>query len=108
MNNHLEYLPPDYLEISKCLSEKLEVTEERLANLLNLISLRSSFEADILGEERIDGEFQILLEQLRLECLKEKMQRLVQSVRDAEAEGDEERAIIFLKEFDEVSKLIHN
>jgi len=94
--------------ILKCLREEAKLEDERLNNLLNLISLRSSFESSILDPEKIEKEFQELLHQLRIEYLKEKRQGLTGLVKEAEGTGDETKVASVLKEFNEVSKSIQN
>jgi DNA primase len=122
INDYLDYLPADYLIILRSLIEQapkesdaisdptgqVKLEEERLCSLLNLISLRSSFESSILDQEKIEKEFQELLHQLKIEYLKEKRQGLTGLVKEAEETGDETRVTSVLKEFDEVSKSIQN
>jgi len=106
INSHLDYLPEDYLIILKSLINGEKLDDERLCGLLNLISLRSSFESCIIDEEKIDEEFKELLSQLRLECLKEKRNNLGHSIKEAQKIGDEEGVASVLKEFHEVSKMM--
>lgn len=108
INEHLDYLPNDYLALLKSISEEIKLKEERLTALLNLISLRSSFEIEVLGEEKLEEEFQNLLAQIRLEYLKEKRQGLAELIKEHEKSGDEDRTQSALKEFDEISKLMQN
>ncbi len=113
INDYLDYLPADYLMILRSLTEQTpkesDIKEEgKLCDLLNLISLRSSFESSILDEEKIEQEFHDLLCQLKIEYLKEKRQELIGLVKEAEETGDEIRVASVLKEFDEVSKSIQN
>jgi len=108
INEHLDYFLEDYSLILKWLREEAKLEDERLNNLLNLISLRSSFESSILDPEKIEKEFQELLHQLRIEYLKEKRQRLTGLVKEAEGTGDETKVASVLKEFNEVSKSIQN
>ncbi len=108
INEHLDYFLEDYSLILKCLKEEVKLEDERLNNLLNLISLRSSFESSILDQEKIEKEFQELLHQLKIEYLKEKRQGLTGLVKEAEETGDETRVTSVLKEFDEVSKSIQS
>lgn len=102
INEYSNYLPMDYLMIFKNLTEDVKLEDERLINLLNLINLRSSFESSILGEEKIEEEFQELLRQLRLEYLKEKKEELYRLLKEAEENNDETKATFVLKEFNEV------
>ena len=108
INEYSNYLPMDYLMIFKNRTEDVKLEDERLINLLNLINLRSSFESSILGEEKIEEEFQELLRQLKIEYLKEKRQGLIGLVKEAEETGDETKVSSVLKEFNEVSKSIQN
>ena len=108
INEHLDYFLEDYSLILKCLREEVKLEDERLNNLLNLISLRSSFESSILDEGKIQQEFQELLHQLKIEYLKEKRQGLIGLVKEAEGTGDETKVTSVLKEFDEISKSIQN
>jgi len=108
INEHLDYFLEDYSLILKCLREEAKLEDERLNNLLNLISLRSSFESSILDPEKIEKEFQELLHQLRIEYLKEKRQGLTGLIKEAEGTGDETKVASVLKEFNEVSKSIQN
>jgi len=107
-NEHSEYLPHEYLMILNNLSEGKSLEDERLVNILNLLHLRSSFELQTLGEENIEEEFQELLRQLRLEFLKERRQLLSRLLREAEENKEDDKIAEVLKEFDEISKLIHN
>ena len=108
IKEYLEYLPEDYLMLMRHLSEEEQVVEERLLNLLSLISLRSSFEIEVLGEEKLEQEFKELLKQIRLEYLREKRQGLVELIKEYEKNGDEEKMQPILREFDEVSKMMQN
>ena len=108
INEHLDYFLEDYSLILKCLREEAKLEDERLNNLLNLISLRSSFESSILDPEKIEKEFQELLHQLKIEYLKKKRQGLTGLVKEAQETGDEIKVTSVLKEFDEVSKSIQN
>lgn len=106
--NYFEYLPDDYCKIIKSLISKEKLEDERLAGLLNIISLRSSFESQNITEEKIEEEFDDLLEHLKIELAKEKRSKLADLIKQAEKSGDEEKTANLLKEFDEASKMIHN
>ncbi len=108
IREYYDYLPEEYLMILKSLFEKVKLENEQLVNLLNIISLRSSFEASVLDEEKIDDEFQELLRQLRLEYLKEKRKNLIYRIKEAEKSGEEEKVVLVMKEFDEVSRALQN
>ena len=58
--------------------------------------------------EKETKEFNDLLRQLRREALKEKQMVVMRAIRQAERQGDEEKATHYLKLFDEVSKLLQN
>jgi len=106
INEYSNYLPMDYLMIFKNRTEQVKLEDERLINLLNLINLRSSFESSVLGEEKIEEEFQELLRQLRLEYLKEKKEELCRLLKEAEQNNDETKATFVLKEFNEVLRQV--
>jgi hypothetical protein len=108
LGEYLNYLPDDYLAILKYLTEHTELREKRLIELLNLIHLRSSFEFQIFDEEKLENEFQELIQQLRLEYLKEKRQGLIRLIKDSEERGDEDELANCLKEFDRVLKMMEN
>jgi len=107
INDYLDYLPQDYLTILESLAKEAEL-EEKLCSLLNLISLRSSFESSTLGEEKLEEEFDELLYQLRMEYLREKRNGLAHLIKEAEEAGDEMKISSVLKEFSEISKSIQN
>lgn len=106
--NYFEYLPDDYCKIIKSLIYKEKLEDERLAGLLNIISLKSSFELQNIAEEKIEEEFDDLLKHLKIERLKERKNQLIDLIKEAEKSGDEEKTANLLKKFDEVSKMIHN
>lgn len=108
ISEYIEYLPDDYVLIAKHLIEEIKLEEDRLISLLNLISLRSSFEIQVLDDEKIEHEFNTLLRELKLEFFKERREKLVELIKEAERKGDEDSVASILKEFDEVSKLMHN
>lgn len=108
LEEHFDYLPEDYLIILKGLLKREKLSDERLNNLSNLISLRSSFEASIIDEEKMEAEFQEILKHLRLEYLKEKRQKLIYLIKEAEHRGEEEKTASVLKEFDEISRAMNN
>lgn len=106
ISDYEEYLPPIYLSIFKNFSTEEGTASETEQNMLNSINLQSSFRTSQLEEEKIEQEFHDLLKQLRLEYLKEKRLDLLQIIKEAERDGGE--VIPTLKEFDQISKLIHN
>lgn len=113
INEHIAYLPNDYLIIIESVKNRKKPDEERLSDKLNLISLHSSTES-ALDEEKIKNELNELLRQLKTEYFKEKRIELAELIKKAEKNKsaksiDQEKEIsVALEEFDRVSKLIHN
>ena len=104
--NYIDYFPKDYSVILKNLRGESELNDEKAAELLNSISLRFSLEFHNLDEEKLTAEFEELLNQLRLEYLKEKRETLINLIKEAERQNNETKAISALKEFHEVSRLM--
>lgn len=104
----LDYLPEHYSAIARSLIGKVRLENEEHNNLLTMISFKTSFEFQILDKEKISREFQELVLQLRLEHLRDKRQKLVNALKDAENNGDQKNIEALLREFDGISKLIHN
>ncbi len=104
----LEYLPENYSMVARSLVEKVPLESEEHNNLLGAISLKTSFEIQIFDQEKINNEFQELARQLRLEYLRNKRQELVNALKEAESDGGEKDVEALLREFDEISKLMHN
>ncbi len=73
-----------------------------------LASLRASYEFIDLDAEKLRADFQELLRQLKREYFREKRQKLGVEIRLAQAQGDEVGMAAALKEFDVVSKELHN
>lgn len=107
IKSHLDYFPETYSVIARSFVEKIEIGEHH-ANLLNMISLETSFDFQIIDEEKINREFQELIRQLQLEYLRDKRQILINSLKEAEDEKDEQKIETILHEFDEMSKLMHD
>ena len=108
LREHRDYLPENYSAILKSLLKEEKSENEESSNLLNLISLRSSLESSVIDKEEIKIEFYELLKQLKLEHLKRKRQDLVNLIKQAEKSGEKEKIASALKEFDEISKVLHN
>ena len=109
LGEYVNYLPLDYLMIFKNIVEEKKLEDERLINLLNLINLRASLENNyLLDEEKLTEEFYELLYQLKIEYLKERRRELRNLIREAEEIGDEMKINSILKEFNEISNLIHH
>lgn len=108
LEEHVGFLPGDYAAIFENLANKTQL-ESGLLDLFNFISLHSSFENGfVLDEEIMEEEFKKLVSGLRLEFYKEKRQRLIGLIKDAESKGDEKKLAAVLKEFDDVSKIMEN
>jgi len=108
IKSHIDYFPETYSAIARSFIEKTEIKEARHIDLLNAISLRTSFDFQIIDEEKINREFQELIRQLQLEYLRNKRQILINSLKEAENEKDEQKIETILHEFDEMSKLMQN
>jgi len=108
IGEYVNYLPLDYLMIFKNIVEETKLEDERLINLLNLINLRTSLESHLLDEEKLTKEFYELLHQLKIEYLKERRGQLKNLIKEAEEIGDEIKLNSILKEFNEISNLIHH
>lgn len=104
----LAYLPETYRLLFHALESGAPRMSDDLADLMNTITLRASFERELLGEEHLDEEFEGLLRELRREYFKEEQDRLAQVVQQAEREGDEAEIRARLAQFDEASRLMHN
>jgi DNA primase len=105
---YLDYLPADYRKIYESLVKKTALTDNRLNETMNLISLRSSFEIQEADDDKITREFHDLLKHLKIEYCKDKKCDLAGKIKEAEKIGDEKKLSEILKEFDRVSKLTHN
>ena len=106
INEYVEYLPENYPIIWQCLTTGEKPKEEQLIDILNLLTLRSTFELQMIEEELIEKEIQELLRQLRIEFLKEKRQVLCYSLKETETSGNEKETASLLKEINEISKMI--
>ncbi len=105
--SYKEFMPSNYWEVYEYTKGKSN-PGSKLEELLTIISLRSSFELDILGEERVQGEFEKLLYELELEYLKEKQEQIRREVAEAEIGDNPEEVAAKLKLFDEVSRKVQD
>lgn len=108
LNDFLYYFSGDYLKIVETMLKNEEIADKQLSDLFDLINLRASFESQFIDQKDIDVEFSDLLGYLRIEHLKEKRHELFKKIKDAEKIGNDETIGSILKEFDTVSKMIHN
>ncbi len=102
------YFPEPAKKVYRIMNGEEEAKDEGLMNIINLISLRSSFEISVLGEENIEAECDELIRQLKIEYLKSERTRLRLALDDAKKKGDDEAQTSLFKKFDETSKLLEN
>lgn len=97
---HLQYFSPTYLGVYEFLKNSPSVSDPRVAELANILSLRA-------GNDLVHDEVQ-LVHQLKKEFLKTKEKDLLQKIKLAENRGGESELSALMKEFDLLSKEIHN
>ncbi|MCX6702826.1 MAG: DNA primase [Candidatus Wolfebacteria bacterium] len=100
-----EYFPGDYALILENLRDGKKL-EEKMLGLLDMISHDASFKFEILGEDKIEDEFLILLREIKIEFFREKQKAMLKLIRDLENKGDEAGVENFLKEFQDLSRII--
>lgn len=108
INHYLDYFSDNYSRIIKMMTGNGKIIDKQLSDIFDLINLRASFESQFLTHDNIDTEFNELLKHLQIEHLKEKRQELLKKIKEAENSGNEETINSVLREFDTVSKMIHN
>jgi len=108
IKEYFVYLPENYSTIVQCLINKTKPADEQVANLLDSISLNFSFKNIISDKKKPEEEFIELLRHLKAEYLKDKREKLAKFIKKTENDGNEKEITSALKEFDKVSKLIHN
>jgi len=109
IKDYVNFLPENYSIVFKKISKgelKTEEWDENLEELFNVVTLRSSFETSILGEEKIKEEFEELLRQLEKEYIREKKEELMSFIKEAEQKGEEKKVEAALKEFSEIVKMM--
>jgi len=105
LEKHLSYFPEQYFNIYKKLAGNGgESQQSDLDQIMNVISLRFSFENQNFDAESLQKEIQNLLRELKVEYLKEKRQEISNLIRKLESEGDEKSLKEALKEFAALSK----
>ena len=105
LEEHLSFLPEQYLNIYKKLSNKTgENPQSDLDEIMNVISLRFSFENQNFEPESLQKEIQNLLLELKVEYLREKRMEISNLIRKLESDGDEKSLKEALKEYDALSK----
>lgn len=106
-----EYFEANYrvilTNIRTAKSEGVAAGDPSLRTILDMLSLRSSFEVGLVGEENIEEEFGNLLFEIRREYLREERERLLATLKASEGKvtGDEMEAM--LRRFDEISRMMH-
>jgi len=103
LGEYLQYFPEFYKKLYS--GEKLEGSLEKVSEL---ISLRFSFENADLKEEDLEKEFDQLVRELKLGYLKEKQQKLRVEIEELDRSGQDSDLAVKMKEFDTVSKEMHN
>jgi len=113
IGDYSEYLPLDYLVVFKGMGvgagAAIDIGNERANDLSNIISLGSGVELLFDGDDeekqqKTKKEFCDLACQLKLEYLKEKRQGVANMIKEAEAEGNEDRIKKLLEEFTQISQ----
>ncbi|MBI4993815.1 DNA primase [Candidatus Wolfebacteria bacterium] len=105
---HLDYFPENYSILIKSFMAGEKLEDKNLVELYNFISLKAPLEWENFDEEKIELEFKELIRHLRLEYLRLKRAELLYLIKQAEESGDENEATKILKEFDEISRLMHS
>ncbi len=103
IKQYLEYFPEFYKKLYS--SDKLDGAMEKVREI---ISLRYSFENVNIKEGDIEKEFDQLARELKLGFLREKQQNLRLEIENLEREGGDGDLAVKMKEFDTVSKEMHN
>lgn len=103
------HLSPDYQILFDALSETgFGTLPDSLTATANLISLKSSFTPTSSGTKALDDELHTLLSELKSENLKSRREELRQIIAVSERDGNVAGLAEALKEFDLVSKALHN
>lgn len=105
---YAKYLPRVYRRIYDAAVNKAAVDDPALLDEVHTFTLRAGMDTEETNSEKIEKEFSELLHQLQSEAWKEKQMVLTRAIRQAERQGDWEKAAQYLKQFDEVSKLLQN
>jgi len=105
--SYKEFMPPAYLAVYEQ-SRSDDGIGGDLEEISTVISLRSSFELEMLGEGRIPGEFEKLLRELQLEYLKEQQEKMRQEITEAEVAGRTDEVAAKLKLFDDTSRRVQD
>ena len=105
LEKHLGYFPEQYLNIYKKLTDKeSENRQSDLDEIMNVISLRFSFENQNFDAESLQKETQNLLRELKVEYLREKMREMHNLIQKLQSDGDDKSSDEALKEYNALSK----
>ncbi|EKD23514.1 MAG: hypothetical protein ACD_81C00229G0003 [uncultured bacterium] len=108
LEEYAKYLPARYRRIYDASVNKETVDDPKLMDDLHTFRMRAGTDVEDIDPDKVEKEFGELLRQLRTEALKEKQMVVMRAIRQAERQGDTEKALHYLKLFDEVSKLLQN
>lgn len=109
LTSHIQYCDSRYQDLFAELQNKSAFSSAgNLGEMMDAISLRFSFENEEIDPVKLKKETDNLIRELRVEYLKEKQQTLRGRIRELETSGDEADLAAALKEFDFISKELHN
>jgi DNA primase len=111
LNSYLEYLPDLYKKLYENAGLPAQAGKNldgSLDKVSELISLRFSFENAGFKENNLEEEFGKLIYELKLDNLKERQQKAREAANIFEAEGKDGEWAEKMREFDNISKEIHN
>lgn len=109
LENHLSYLPSAYQQFyTRLVSTEPTATSSNLDELMDVVSLRFSFENQNFDTEKLQKEIKNLLRELKVEYLKEKRQEIGIMIKKLEKEGKEENLKEALRDFDAVCRELQN
>lgn len=106
---HLNYLPSSYQQFyNRLVSSEPSANSSNLGELMDVVSLRFSFENQNFDAEALQKETQNLLRELKVEYLKEKRQEIGEVIKKLEKEGKEENLKEALRDFDAICRELQN
>ena len=103
LSSHIELIPPRYKGVYLALGGERVVLDSESKSILDMVSMRSSLEAE-MDTETTEKELNKLLKELQLEYWKDKRRVVSREILQAEVGGTTEELLIKLKEFDDISK----
>jgi DNA primase len=109
LRDYQGYLPHSYQTIFvSCLNNEIASLSPQSKDVFDLINLRSALNYGSVDETKIEMEFYDLLKQLKKEYFKERQGVLNKEIEEAEKSGNGEAYSKLLKEFEIVSRELHN